>query len=231
MSDAFPFDSSPTRLPSLKPPYRLLVAISGGGTTLRNLLAAIDAGHLPAEVVHVISSRDDAGGLAYAEAAGIDASVLPRSRYESADDYAVDFFSLARESAADLVILAGFLAHVGIPTDFRHRVLNIHPSLIPAFAGKGYYGLRVHRAVLERGCRISGCTVHFVDDEYDHGPIVDQQAVPVHPDDTPETLAARVFEAECELFPAAIRSIAEGGLEVVERRVQPVVEATDHDSA
>jgi folate-dependent phosphoribosylglycinamide formyltransferase PurN len=108
--------------------------------------------------------------------------------------------------------MAGFLHLVKIPHDFTGRVINIHPSLLPAFGGQGFHGMNVHRAVLERGCTVSGCTVHLVDDEYDHGRVLLQQPVPVLPDDSPESLAARVFAAECQTLPEAIRRIATGQL-------------------
>ena len=114
-------------------------------------------------------------------------------------------FGPVRESGAKLVVMAGFLKHVLIPQDFDRRVINIHPSLLPAFGGAGMYGLRVHKAAIDRGVKISGCTVHYVDNEYDHGPIINQRAVDVLPNDTPEDLAAMVFEQECELLPDAIR--------------------------
>ncbi len=115
--------------------------------------------------------------------------------------------------------MGGFLKHVLIPSDFENRVTNIHPGLIPAFCGKGFYGLRVHQAVLDYGVKVSGCTVHFVDNEYDHGPIILQHVVPVLDDDTAESLAARVFDAECEVYPQALQLYAEGRLRVVGRRV------------
>jgi len=115
--------------------------------------------------------------------------------------------------------MAGFLKFVTIPTDFEWRVVNIHPALIPAVCGKGFYGLHVHKAVLDYGAKLSGCTVHFVDNQYDHGPIILQRTVPVLDDDTPESLAARVFEAECEAYPEALRWLASGRLRVEGRRV------------
>ena len=121
-------------------------------------------------------------------------------------------------------MLAGFLARLEIPADFAQRVINIHPALIPAFCGHGMHGRHVHAAVLERGCAVSGCTVHFCDNEYDHGPIILQQCVPVADDDTPETLAARVFEAECTAYPEAIRRFATGRLRIEGRRVRTVPE-------
>ncbi len=119
-----------------------------------------------------------------------------------------------------LVVMGGFLKRVTIPEDFTNRVTNIHPALIPAFCGRGYYGHRVHEAVLEYGAKLSGCTVHFADNQYDHGPVILQKAVPVLDDDTPESLAARVFEAECEAYPEALQLIADGRVRVEGRRVR-----------
>ena len=116
--------------------------------------------------------------------------------------------------------MAGFLKRITIPDDFTNRVVNIHPGLIPAFCGHGFYGQRVHQAVLDYGAKLSGCTVHFADNQYDHGPVISQKAVPVLEDDTAETLARRVFQAECDAFPEAIRLIAEGKVQVVGRKVQ-----------
>jgi folate-dependent phosphoribosylglycinamide formyltransferase PurN len=116
--------------------------------------------------------------------------------------------------------MGGFLKHVLIPADFEHRVMNIHPGLIPAFCGQGFYGHHVHQAVLDYGVKISGCTVHFADNQYDHGPIILQRTVPVLDEDTPDTLAARIFEQECEAYPEAVRLFAEGRLQVVGRRVR-----------
>jgi len=124
-----------------------------------------------------------------------------------------------REASVELVVMGGFLKHVRIPPDFEHRVVNIHPALIPAFCGKGFYGLRVHSAVLEYGAKVSGCTVHFADNQYDHGPIILQLTVEVRDDATPETLAHRVFAQECEAYPEAIRLFASGHLRILGRRV------------
>jgi len=201
-------------------PLRLVVLISGGGTTLRNLLAVIERGELAARVELVISSRADARGLEYARQAGIPLQVLRRSDVDSDEVYGEAIFAAARAARAELVVMAGFLKFVPIPADFEHRVMNIHPGLIPAFCGQGMYGHHVHEAVLEYGAKISGCTVHFVDNEYDHGPIILQQVVPVLDDDTPETLAARVFEAECVVYPEALRRYAAGQVRVEGRRVR-----------
>lgn len=199
---------------------RLAVLLSGNGTTLQNLLDRSAAGQLPAEVVAVISNRSDAFGLERALRAGIPAFVVERRDCASREEFSRRIFDVCRQARADLVCLAGFLQLLVIPDDYLGRVLNIHPALIPAFCGKGFYGNRVHEAVLAYGAKVSGCTVHFADNVYDHGPIVLQRVVPVLDDDTPETLAARVFEQECEAYPQAIRLFAEGRLRVEGRRVR-----------
>jgi formyltetrahydrofolate-dependent phosphoribosylglycinamide formyltransferase len=199
---------------------RLAVLLSGNGTTLQNLLDRSRAGQLPADVVVVVANRPDAFGLRRAEQAGVPAFVVDRADCASRDDFSRRIFDLCRQHHADLVCLAGFLQLLVIPDDFAGRVLNIHPALIPAFCGKGHYGHRVHEAVLAYGAKVSGCTVHFADKVYDQGPIVLQRVVPVLDDDTPDTLAARVFEQECEAYPEAIRLFAEGRLHVEGRRVR-----------
>ncbi len=205
-------------------PLRLAVLISGGGTTLRNLIEYIQQGKLDARILRVISSNPAARGVEIARAAGIETHVVPRVGSQTLEDFSRQIFDLCRGSTPDdavhLVAMGGFLKLVRIPEDFVHRVVNIHPALIPAFCGRGYYGLRVHQAVLDYGARYSGCTVHFVDDEYDHGPIILQRVVPVLDDDTPQTLAARVFAAECEAYPEALRLFAAGRLRVQGRRVR-----------
>ena len=188
---------------------RLAVLLSGSGRTLENLLERIDGGTLPASVAVVVSSRADVRGARIAERAGVAVRVLPPGG-QGVDRWSEAIFTACREARADLVVMAGFLHLVRIPHDFAGRVINIHPSLLPAFGGRGFHGMNVHRAVLERGCTVSGCTVHLVDDEYDHGRVLLQQAVPVLSDDSPESLAARVFAAECQTLPEAIRRIAAG---------------------
>ncbi|MFG0295131.1 MAG: phosphoribosylglycinamide formyltransferase [Maioricimonas sp. JB045] len=199
-------------------PFRLAVLISGGGTTLINFLEQIGAGRLEVEIPVVIASRD-CKGVERARAAGLRCEVIRPRDFDSIDRYSAAVFAVIREVGADLVTLAGFLSRLAIPDDFEERVINIHPALIPSFCGKGMYGHHVHEAVLDRGCKLSGCTVHFADNEYDHGPIILQKAVPVFSDDTPDTLAARVFEAECEAYPEAIRLIAQGRVRVRDGRV------------
>jgi phosphoribosylglycinamide formyltransferase-1 len=201
-------------------PIRLAVLLSGGGTTLQNLIERIADDRLRALVVAVVSSNPDAFGLERARSAGIPTHVVERKQCASRTEFSRRVFEPCRAASADLVCMGGFLQLVEIPDDFRHRVMNIHPSLIPAFCGKGFYGERVHEAVLEMGVKLSGCTVHFADNEYDHGPIIVQRPVPVHADDTVETLMARIFEQECDAYPEAIRLFAEGRLRVEGRRVR-----------
>jgi formyltetrahydrofolate-dependent phosphoribosylglycinamide formyltransferase len=201
-------------------PIRLAVLLSGSGTTLQNLLDRIADGRLRAEVVLVVSNRHDAYGLERARRAGVPTAVVERADCDSRDDFGRRIFDLCRQARADLVCLGGFLQLLPIADDFAGRVLNIHPALIPAFCGKGFYGHRVHEAALAMGVKVSGCTVHFADNAYDHGPIVLQRVVPVLDDDTPDTLAARVFAQECEAYPEAIRLFAEGRLRVEGRRVR-----------
>jgi phosphoribosylglycinamide formyltransferase 1 len=200
-------------------PIRLAVLLSGGGTTLQNLLDRIAAGTVPAEIACVVSNKADAFGLTRAGQAGVPAFVVDRKACASREEFSARIFAHCREADVDLVCLAGFLQLLHIPDAFLGRVFNIHPALIPAFCGKGFHGLAVHRAAMEMGAKVSGCTVHFADNEYDHGPIVSQRVVPVLDDDTPESLAARVFAQECEAYPEAIQWFAQGQLRIEGRRV------------
>jgi phosphoribosylglycinamide formyltransferase-1 len=204
-------------------PIRLAVLISGGGTTLTNLAAKINEGTLHAQIPLVVASRPDCGGIQRAADAELKCEIVTRKTFDSVDAFSQRIFDLCRGSEVDLIVCAGFLALIRIPSDFAGRVINIHPSLIPAFCGKGFHGHHVHEAVLSRGVRVSGCTVHFVDDEYDHGPIILQKVVPVEDEDTPDALAARVFAAECEALPEAIRLFQSGVLEICGSRVRRIV--------
>jgi phosphoribosylglycinamide formyltransferase 1 len=201
-------------------PLRCAVLLSGGGTTLQNLLDKIADGRLAAKVVLVVSSKADAYGLERARRAGIGTVVVNRKEAGSLEAFSQRIFAACRDAAVDLVCLGGFLQLLQVPDDFAGRVMNIHPALIPAFCGKGYYGHFVHEAVLAYGAKITGCTVHFVDNQYDHGPIILQRTVSVLEDDTPETLAARVFAQECEGYPEAIGFFAAGRLRLDGRRVR-----------
>jgi formyltetrahydrofolate-dependent phosphoribosylglycinamide formyltransferase len=206
----------------MKSTIRLAVILSGNGTTLQNILDRISDGRLQAQVGLVVSNHLDAFGLARADKAGIPTAVVDRKVSASREEFSRSLFDLCRKHRTELVCLAGFLQLIQIPDDFQGRVMNIHPALIPAFCGKGYYGHRVHEAVLEYGAKVTGCTVHFCDNQYDHGPIILQRTVPVSDDDTAESLAARVFEQECEAYPEAIRLFAEGKLRIEGRRVRIV---------
>jgi formyltetrahydrofolate-dependent phosphoribosylglycinamide formyltransferase len=200
-------------------PLRLAVLVSAGGTTLQNLLDRCADGRLRAQVVLVVSSTASAFALERARKAGVPTVVVERRQCASPAEFSERIWEHCRGAGAELACTAGFLQLLQIPEDFLLRVLNIHPALMPAFCGKGYYGHHVHEAVLAYGAKISGCTVHFADNQYDHGPIVLQRPVPVLEEDTPDTLAARIYEQECEAYPEAIRLFAEGKLRVEGRRV------------
>jgi phosphoribosylglycinamide formyltransferase 1 len=197
----------------------IAVLISGGGTTLKNLLAFRERGELHADIKLVISSNRKAKGIAFANAASIPCQVVEQKSFSDIDSFSHTIFDACRAVNVDWVVMGGFLKRVRIPVDFALRVINIHPSLIPAFSGQGFYGHHVHQSVIEYGCKVSGCTVHFVDDEYDHGAIIAQQSVPVLPSDTADDLAARVFAQECQLLPQVINLLAEKNLRVEGRTV------------
>lgn len=188
-------------------PLRVAVLLSGEGTSLENLFEKIEAGEVPARVELVIASKADAGGLARARRRGVPAFAVPRKQYSDVRAFNDRLHELLAAHPVDLVALLGFLSPFEV-RGYAGRVLNTHPALVPAFSGKGFYGRRVHEAVLARGCKVSGATVHLCDDEYDHGPILLQEAVPVLEGDTPDTLAARVQAAERRLVPEAVRLLA-----------------------
>lgn len=179
--------------------------VSGTGRSLENLLQLSEAGELDCEIALVISNKSGALALDRAREHGVPASVIDPERALDTSHFSRAIFDAVREHDCGSVVLAGFLRLLEIPEDFRGRVLNIHPALLPAFGGKGYYGDRLHAAVLQSGVQFTGCTVHYVDDQYDHGPILLQRCVAVQPDDTLESLAARVFEEEKIALPEAIR--------------------------
>ncbi|GHT21097.1 phosphoribosylglycinamide formyltransferase [Planctomycetales bacterium] len=206
-----------------KKKIRIAVLISGTGRTLKNFIERIQSNKLSAEIVVVIASAANLVGLQYAEEESIPVEIIERSQYDSLSEFSEANFNVCRSYQADYVILAGYFRLLQIPKDFENRVLNIHPSLIPAFCGKGYYGNIVHSKALEYGVKISGCTVHFVDQEYDNGPILLQKAVEVYEDDTPDKLNDRVFAAECQAYPEALEMIAEGRVSVKGRKVKVAV--------
>lgn len=199
---------------------RLAVLLSGSGRTLENLLGCVARGELPARVEVVVSSREGVRGVDIARAAGLPVAVVRRGQFTSVEAFSDAVWAAVAPYDVDLVVLAGFLAKLAIPPAYEGRVMNIHPSLLPLFGGRGFYGDRVHRAALEAGVKVSGCTVHFVDEHYDAGPIILQRCVPVLDDDTPEALASRVFAEECRAYPEAIRLFAEGRLRIEGRRVR-----------
>jgi formyltetrahydrofolate-dependent phosphoribosylglycinamide formyltransferase len=184
----------------------IAVLVSGSGTTLQNLIDEIAAGRLAARISIVIASRPNLGALDKAAAAGLPSVVVERRQFADAAAFSEAVFR--HVGAADLVCMAGWLQLLPIPPAFENRVINIHPALLPQFGGRGMYGKHVHEAVLKAGCKISGCTVHFVDNEYDHGPIILQRRCDVLADDTAKTLAARVFEEEKIAYPQAIAMFA-----------------------
>lgn len=184
------------------------VFLSGSGRTLANLIEHRDEQGLPIDIRLVISSRPGVRGLEIAEDAGIETLVIRQGDYPDQNGYSAAMFAPLGRLGVQYVIMAGFVKHVLIPDAFENRVLNIHPSLLPAFGGQGMYGNFVHEAVLARGAKVTGCTVHFVDNEYDNGPILHQRWCPVLEDDTADSLAARVFEQECLALPEAIRMLA-----------------------
>lgn len=202
-----------------KSPLSIAVLISGGGTTLQNFIDLRDSGELHVEFKLVISSRSSAKGLQRAINAGIPTLVIERSANPEGL-FSKQITDALRQADVDLVCMGGFLSMWIIPPEFEDRVMNIHPALLPGFGGKGFYGRRVHEAVLEAGCKVTGCTVHFVDNIYDNGPIILQRAVTVHEDDTPETLAKRIRKYEKVIYPEAIRLFAQNRLCVEGRRVR-----------
>jgi len=195
-------------------PVRLGVLISGGGTTLINIREYIKQGRLNAKVAVVISSRSTVAGVERAKNAGLDVKIVRKKDYSDIDQFSKRIEDELAAANVDLVVQGGWLCLWKIPDRYENRVMNIHPALLPSFGGQGMWGHYVHEAVLKAGCKISGCTVHFCTNEYDKGPIIVQRACQVKDDDTPETLAARVFEQECIAYPQAIRLFAEGKLSV-----------------
>ena len=184
--------------------HKIAVLVSGTGRHLENLCRLDAEGALGGTVSLCISSKPGVLALERAAAASVPNVVLEKSGSEDDESYGSRIFEEIRRADADTVVLAGFLKKLWIPEDYRGRVINIHPSLLPAFGGKGFYGHRVHSAVLARGCQVSGCTVHLVDEVYDNGPILVQRWCPVQPDDSADTLAARVFDEELRALPEGL---------------------------
>jgi phosphoribosylglycinamide formyltransferase 1 len=198
----------------------LAVLLSGSGKTLQNLINKIGDKTLNARIQIVISSSPDAYGLKRAKRNNIPATVVKYSNHNSPEVFSNAIIKEIEKYPIDLIILAGFMHLFRVSDKYSGKVMNIHPGLIPSFCGRGYYGHHVHKAVIESGVKVSGCTVHFVDNEYDNGPIIIQRTVPVHDNDTPDTLAQKVFKEECISYPDAINLFAEGRLKIKGRRVK-----------
>ncbi|MCC6640008.1 MAG: phosphoribosylglycinamide formyltransferase [Deltaproteobacteria bacterium] len=199
---------------------RVAVLLSGEGTSLENLCEQIDAGRVPVHVACVIASKTGAGGIARARRRGIPAVAVPRKQFADGRAFNDALHAELARFEPSLVACLGFLSLFELRGVYDGRAINTHPALIPAFCGKGFYGHRVHEAVLASGVRVSGATVHFVDAQYDHGPIILQRAVPVLQSDTADSLAARVQAAERRIVPEAIRLFAEGRLRIDGTRVR-----------
>lgn len=185
---------------------RIAVLISGSGSDLQSVIDRIDAGGIDGRIEVVISSNAKAFGLERAKRAGIPTRVYAKADFASLEEMYADMVTFLSASGVELVVLAGYMSILtpNIVRAFPNAIINIHPALIPSFCGKGYYGLRVHEAALAYGVKLSGCTVHFVNEEPDGGPIILQESVPVLEDDTPETLQQRILEAEHRLLPDAV---------------------------
>ena len=201
-------------------PIKLAVLVSGSGTTLQNLIDQIAAGRLNAQIPLVIGSRSDLPGLQRAHGAALTTRVVDRKNFASCAEFSKRIFDFCSDAGVDLVCLAGWLCLLEVPEKFASRVMNIHPALLPSFGGKGMYGRRVHETVLAAGCKVSGCTVHFVDSTYDTGPIILQRTCPVLEEDTPDALSHRVFEQEKIAYPEAIRLFHQDRLRTEGRRVR-----------
>jgi formyltetrahydrofolate-dependent phosphoribosylglycinamide formyltransferase len=217
MSSAQPYTS---RTKCRSKPVRLGVLISGGGRTLTNIVEHINSGRLNAKVAVVISSRSTVAGVERAKSAGLAVEIVRKKDFPDIDRFSRCIEEKLAAAKVDLVIQGGWLCLWKIPERYTNRVMNIHPALLPSFGGEGMFGHHVHEAVLEAGCRVSGCTVHFCTNEYDKGPIILQRCCQVEEGDSPETLAARVFEQECIAFPQAIELFAEGKLVVENGKVK-----------
>jgi len=205
---------------------KLGILVSGGGTNLQAIIDKIQSGYLEdCEIVTVVSSRANAYALERAQKYNIPSACISRKSFAAIEDYDTALIEHFRKHEVGLVVLAGFLSMLGegFVEAYKNKIINIHPSLIPSFCGKGYYGIVPHQRVLEYGVKVTGATVHFVDTEYDSGPIILQKPVEVQDGDTPETLQQRVMqEAEWELLPKAIKLFTEGRLVLEGRRVRIV---------
>ncbi|MDD5135177.1 MAG: phosphoribosylglycinamide formyltransferase, partial [Phycisphaerae bacterium] len=198
---------------------RLGILLSGSGRTMTNILEKIKDKQLNAEIVVVISSRPDVAGVEKAKAAKLPTKIIRKKDFPDIESFSEKIKQTLLAAKVDLVIQAGWLCLWKIPAEFENKVMNIHPALLPAFGGQGMWGHFVHEAVLKAGCKVSGCTVHFCTNEYDKGPIIIQRYCPVMEDDSSDTLAARVFQAECDAYPEAIKLFSQQKIIVKNGRV------------
>ena len=215
-------------------PLRIAVFASGSGTNLEAILQSIERGELKASVVTVISNKPGAGALERAARRNIPTHVLSPNDFPDEAEYVKNALDIFRSHDVNFVALAGYLKKIpaALVEAYRHRMLNIHPALLPAFGGPGMYGKRIHEAVLKFGARWSGATVHLVDENYDTGPIVLQKPVPVYQEDTPATLAERILAVEHRLYPEALRLFSEGRVQIQDRtvRIDPMIPGSDSPS-
>jgi len=200
---------------------RLAVFASGTGTDLQSIIDATIDGKLSAEIGLVLSNKIDSGALQRARNHGILDIYLSSKEFDSRDEFVANMMNILESNRIDFIALAGYLRKVPpeIVEKFKNRITNIHPALLPSFGGKGMFGMRVHRAVIEYGCKVSGVTIHLVDNDYDRGPIIAQRCVPVLDDDTPETLAERVLEVEHKLYPEVLQWFAEKRVKISGRKI------------
>ncbi len=203
-------------------PLKIAVLASGEGTNLQAIIDAIKEGRLKAEIKAVISNNSDSGALRRAREEGLFGLHLSHRQFATPEEFNHNLLKILQDREVELIVLAGYMKMLSpkVINAYRNRILNIHPALLPSFGGKGMYGQRVHQAVIEYGVKLTGVTVHIVDEEYDHGPIVLQRAVKVLEGDDPESLSKRLLEVEHELYPEAIRFFAEERIRVEGRRVK-----------
>jgi phosphoribosylglycinamide formyltransferase 1 len=198
----------------------IAVFASGRGSNFQAILHAIDAGLLPARIVVLISNKSDAGAIEIARAHNISAQHLSQKMFSSEEALADAMLEVLEKEHAEFIALAGYMKKIPahVIQQYRNRIVNIHPALLPSFGGEGMYGRRVHEAVLASGVKVSGATVHLVDEEYDRGPILLQKTVTIVSDDTPDSLAAKVLKIEHEIFPLALKAFAEGRIKIEGRK-------------
>ena len=201
---------------------RIAIFASGGGSNAEAIIRAASEGRLSAEVGLVVSNNADAGVLQRAKALEVNYTTIDQRNFDSEDSYINALFNVLDENGIDFIALAGYLKLVQpkLINKYKNKITNIHPALLPSFGGKGFYGKKVHEAVLEAGCKVSGVTVHLVSESYDRGPIISQLTVPVLEDDNPESLAARVLIAEHQIYPEALQLFAEGRVKVTNNIVK-----------